>query len=406
MGYKHRTKSGRTITFKNKSSFDRWQKGMFAGMKTSKSSPKRFKTGKGRAKIKFQDRDTGEESTRTVKLKKQTLRGRIQDRRMDSRKLRLSTPPGSEHVGDSGYEIDQQFEHVDEKWWMKEKKPRKKLKQVRVVQISMEQRVENIKKEKQKQKRKEKQEQFDLQFIQAGITEKDVKDSQMDRAQIKRLIKRAVDNGAKASDVSDMIDFDTTFDNNVRRNPLFVKDLESKILKRELSDDEREFAENYFIQKANESKKPEKYIQDSKKTEEPVRDTITKVWLKSPTSKEGGDISGVDDGNIKIDLKKFEKSFSKEDKEFLIELRKADNDALYQSSKSQVNHQINSIPDTTLRKEKQQQFNRFVQTIEKQDLGKQERIEREKQAIQHVREVTKRQVEREQRRKSKKNKTR
>ena len=78
--------------------------------------------------------------------------------------------------------------------------------------------------ERVKLQRQVKQKRLDAEFIRAGIPDADFENSQMDKAEVKRLIKRAVDNGAEASDVKDQIDFETTFENNIRKNPIFSED--------------------------------------------------------------------------------------------------------------------------------------------------------------------------------------
>ena len=174
---------------------------------------------------------------------------------------------------------------------------------LKTVKVSQEQRVQNQKKQAQKTKRKEKQERLDIEFRRAGITKKDLKNSQMDKAEVKRLITRAVKNGAEASDVKDYIDFETTFENNVRKNPLFAGSLEDYRKPDFLTPGEKVWAEDYYLLQAEKNQK--KAIRDSRHELKPVRSQITKAWIKSPFSKIGGDIESIDDGSNPFDESDF-----------------------------------------------------------------------------------------------------
>lgn len=165
----------------------------------------------------------------------------------------------------------------------------------KVVQPTAQQKAENLKKQAQKQKRKTKQERLDIDFERSGISQKEIEDSPMDKAEVKRLIRRAKDNGVEQSDVKDQIDFDTTFENNVRKNPIFADSLKDFRKSDELTKGEQEWAEDYYLQKAEEN--PKKAIKDSAREDKPVRKQITKAWIKSPTSKKGADLEGIDDGS-------------------------------------------------------------------------------------------------------------
>lgn len=165
----------------------------------------------------------------------------------------------------------------------------------RVVQPTAQQKAENLKKLAQKQKRKAKQERLDVDFERSGISQKEIDDSPMNKAEVKRLIRRANDNGVEQSDVKDQIDFDTTFENNVRKNPIFADSLKDFQKSDELTKGEQEWAEDYYLQKAEEN--PKKAIKDSGQEDKPVRRQITKAWIKSPTSKKGADLEDIDDGS-------------------------------------------------------------------------------------------------------------
>lgn len=166
---------------------------------------------------------------------------------------------------------------------------------IRVVQPTAEQKAENLKKAALKQKRKTKQETLDRDFKRAGITEKQLKDAQMNRAEIKKLIQRAKDNGLDQQDVKDEIDFDTDFENNVRKSPIFADSLKDFRKPDDMTPREKEWAEDYYLLQAE--KDPKKAIKDSKHEQKPVRTSITKPWIKSPFSKKGADIEDIDDGS-------------------------------------------------------------------------------------------------------------
>jgi hypothetical protein len=263
----------------------------------------------------------------------------------------------------------------------------------KTVELTTKEKQDIRKKEQQKEKQAKTQTSIDIQFQRSGITEKQIKDSQMDKAQIKRLIKRAVDNGMEASDMVDLIDFETTYEMNIKKNPIFVKNIDLDYRKDDLSESDRQFAENMFIKKASKSKNPDSFIKDSETINEPVRHTITKAWLESPTSKRGGDIVGVDDGNRTINLKKFDQLFDKEDKKTLRELSKTNNIPIYNSYKNNVGSNIQDVPFPELRKQKEKEFNTFIKNLEKQDLGKTERERAEKESLKKTVLVTKKQKE-------------
>lgn len=174
----------------------------------------------------------------------------------------------------------------------------------KVVQPTAEQKAENIKQLERKQKRKAKQERLDIDFERSGISQKEIDDSPMDKAEVKRLIRRANDNGVEQSDVKDQIDFDTTFENNVRKNPIFADSLKDFRKSDELTQGEQEWAEDYYLIKAEEN--PKKAIKDSSREDKPVRRQIKKGWIKAPFSKKGGDIEGIDDGSDPLTEEDFE----------------------------------------------------------------------------------------------------
>ncbi len=369
---------------------------------------------KGRVRVKYQNKTTGEIIETTVRQKKQTARGKKQDLHRTSQRIRLTDLPGIQHARDSRQEIQmaqafkklpktRQQEGFLETKFVSPGKPGKVKAQVKTVKLSVEEKAVRHKKEEQKEQRKEKQERVDLIFLRAGITEKQINASQMDRAQIKRLLKRATDNGAEAGDVTDLIDFESPFEDNVRANPLFVKNLEEKSAQKQgLSDGDRQWAENHFIQKANDSNQPEKYQLDAQTETEPVRDQITTAWVKNPTSKKGGDVDGVDDGNRKLNLKKFTEAFNREDKDILQVFKETNREESFQQTQQRVHSDIANIPYPQERKQKAQEFDRFLKQLDKKDPGKAQRQQDEERAIQRVKDVTRRQAERKRKREQRK----
>ena len=309
MVFKHKTKSGRVINFKNKQSFNRWQKGMFQGMNQPSSGRRRMKQSKRNPNNSLNPNSAeGKKEMRKRLVTADRVNAGREPKHLDIDRD-LENKQTSTVLDDEVYQswLDDQgsadlvgvdtIDYAEERKAIDQQlKPKQKTEpEVRTVQVSREEKETTKKKKELKEKQKAKQERLDIEFQRSGITKQDIQESQMTKAEIKRLIKRAVDNGAEASEVKNHIDLDTTFDNNIKQKPIFASSLEDFRKPEGMTKGEREWAEDYYLNHAEAN--PEKAIVDSQKEDKPVRDVITKPWIKSPTSKKGGDIEGIDDGS-------------------------------------------------------------------------------------------------------------